>query len=60
MSIDISGNKITRSARTLICSGGWGACEGQALALRAPERVFFGACEGQALALRDAEVRFFS
>ena len=27
--------------RTLICSGGCDACEGQALALRAPRRVFF-------------------
>ena len=41
MSIDISNNKVLRSARTLICSGGWGACEGQALALRGPGRVFF-------------------
>ena len=31
--------------------GGGGACEGQALALRASERAFFGAGEGQALAI---------
>ena len=40
-SIAISRNTMTRSARTLICSGGWGACEGQALALQGPGRVFF-------------------
>ena len=32
---------MTRSVRSLMCSGGWGACEGQALALRGPRRVFF-------------------
>ena len=37
---------MTRSERTLMCSSGWGACEGQALALRAPRRVFFVALRG--------------
>ena len=41
-------------------SGCWGACEGQALALRGPgDAFFFGACEGQALALRGAARVFF-
>ena len=38
---------MTRSDRTLICSGFCGACEGQALALRGPGSAFFcraGAC----------------
>ena len=41
MSIDISRHKRRRSSRTLMCNGGWGACEGQALALRGPGCVFF-------------------
>ena len=39
MSIDISGDKMTRSERTLICSGFCDACEGQALALRLRRRA---------------------
>ena len=39
MSIEISNNKVLRSVRTLICSGGCGACEGQALALRLRRRA---------------------
>ena len=30
----------------LLCNGGWGACEGQALALQAPMR-FFSSCGGR-------------
>ena len=48
MSIASAGNKRLRSDRTLICAAAAGMpCEGQALALRAPRRVFFrsaGAC----------------
>ena len=36
----ISRNKMTRSERTLICSSGRDACEGQALALQEPARFF--------------------
>ena len=41
-------------------SGGWSACEGQALALRGPGDAFFSVpCEGQALALRGPGCVFF-
>ena len=41
-------------------SRGWGACEGQALALRAPRRVFFfGALRGTGPRATEAGVRFF-
>ena len=35
----ISRNKRTRSDRTLMRRGGWGACKGQALALRLRRRA---------------------
>ena len=47
MSIDISRNERLRSERTLICHAAAGVhCEGQALALQVPRRVFFGALRG--------------
>ena len=39
MSIETAGNKMTRSERTLMRSGFWDACEGQALALRLRRRA---------------------
>ena len=41
MSIEISRHTEKRSERTLICSSGCNACEGQALALQEPGCVFF-------------------
>ena len=38
----ISRKERLRSVRTLMCNGGWGACEGQALALRAAPQAPVG------------------
>ena len=48
MSIDISGNEMLRSARTLMSSAAAGVpCEGQALALRVSGVRFFSYCGGR-------------
>ena len=42
-----------------MCNGGWGACEGQALALRGPGVRFFGALRGTGPRATGAGARFF-
>ena len=55
MSIEISRNERLRSERTLMCPAAAGVpCEGQALALRAPRRVFFVVRGPSRLYQRDA------